>query len=117
LGVVARGIASPSIVWPFRSSVMLSEPITSPSPGQFVRSACSVASTDGLQGDSHHGVAPASPRCCANNRRFDPRVEHANPIEGSRSVGESSLRLVGWSMPGAASLRPRLSPGQVSFLH
>src|SRR3954454_8478364 len=30
-------LTTPSIVWPLRSTVMLSVPITSPSPGQLVR--------------------------------------------------------------------------------
>ena len=44
--------------------------------------------------------APALPRDHAENRRFGPRAGHANPIEASRSVGESALPLVGWSVPG-----------------
>src|SRR3954471_12944173 len=143
----AAGIALPSIVCPLRSSVMLSAPITRPSPAQLVRLRCRVvfvvitapqlgvvasaglppsvigtptASATAAACSQRVGrrrgarlvwsrptglairamrLAPAFPRHRAGTVALVHGPWHANPIRASQSVGESAVRLVGWSVP------------------
>jgi len=61
------------------------------------------------------GVAPAFPAPTRENRRFDPRAEHADPIPGPQPGGESCATAGRPISTRAASLRPQLRCGQGPF--